>query len=167
MTKHLNGFGELVVELIKLEAAEYLALETGLEAILRRIQRTARSEIGTYQSEAGPFPGWAPLAEATKEERVRLGYTEDDPLKRTGALEESIEKERKGLEGVVGSTADEMLFLEFGTSKMPPRPVLGPAAFRNKPWLIKLAAAAVVSGFVGRDLISSALDDPAGDYLKG
>lgn len=157
MTKHFNSLGEMAIELIEVAAAEYLALEHGLDAVLGKIRRDAQAEIGKYQGSVGPFPAWEPLADSTQDERVRLGFTADDPLLRTGELQESIEKERQGLEGVVGSKSDVMVFHEFGTSKMPPRPVLGPAAFKNREWIERLAAAAVVAGFVGGDAIHRSL----------
>jgi hypothetical protein len=38
-----------------------------------------------------------------------------------------------------------MVFHEFGTSKMPPRPVLGPAAFRNKLAIQRLVGEAALA----------------------
>lgn len=153
----MNSLAEMAMELVRLEAAEYLALEQGLEAILTRIQRTAKSEFGVYQAGVGSFPAWPELADATKDDRLQQGYSEDEPLLRSGALRDDIQKERHGLEGVVGSASEVMVFQEFGTKNMPARPVLGPAAVRNSEAMQKLAAAAVVAGFIGQDKIHEAL----------
>ena len=45
-----------------------------------------------------------------------------------------------------------MPFHEFGTRNMPPRPVVGPAAFENREAIRQAVGAAVVTGIVGGDL---------------
>lgn len=157
MVKHLNSLGEMAVELLTLEVAERFALERGLEKVLKLIEAKAKAEFGHYQSEIGPFPAWPELADSTKERRVAAGYTENDPLLASGELMESLEHERQGLEGAVGTRDPKMEFLEFGTSKMPARPVLGPAGFSSKEAIQKLVGAAVVAGLVGKDVVHEAL----------
>lgn len=46
---------------------------------------------------------------------------------RTGNLRSSISADIRGLEAVFGPTAHYGVYLEFGTSRMSPRPFLGPA----------------------------------------
>ena len=139
--------------------AERLALEVGLERVLHVVAETARSEFGSYQPAIGGFPEWPELADSTKEDRASQGYTENDPLYRTGATQKSIatEVDKAALEGGVGSEDEKMLWFEMGTSKMPARPVLGPAAFRNKSAIQKLVGAAAVAGLIGEDQIHAAL----------
>src|SRR5690348_10894252 len=86
--------------LVKVAFKQELALHEGLKAALRLIRNRARQKMGHYQDQSGPFQDWAELAEATKEERLRLGYTENDPLLRSGELRNSIVDEAGVLEGV-------------------------------------------------------------------
>ncbi|WP_313682791.1 hypothetical protein, partial [Pantoea sp.] len=90
----------------------------------------ARSEIGTYQEAVGEFPAWQTLAEATEEDKARHGYPLDAPLERTGQMRDSIKSEAEGAEARAGSDDEKLFWHENGTSKMPPRPVIGPAAIR-------------------------------------
>jgi hypothetical protein len=157
VTKHLHSLGEMAAELAMRVPLIAVELHHGLEKIVERIEKTAKAEFGHYQPATGPFPQWPELADATQEERARLGFTENDPLLRTGARRDSIEHKVDGLEGLVGSTDEKMPFSEFGTATEPARPVLGPAAFRNRSAIEKLVGAAVVSGLIGRDQIHAAL----------
>ncbi len=149
MTKHLGDLGEMAVELLAMRVGVITELQHGLDKVLEKIEETAKGEFGEYQPNVGPFPAWAELAEATKADRAHQGFPENEPLLRTGDLQDSIEHERDGFEGVVGSKADIMLYHELGTANMPARPVLGPAAYRNKPAIEKLLCAAVVAGMIG------------------
>ena len=54
------------------------------------VEEEAKAEIGTYQDQAGPFIAWPELADSTKEDRTRQGFTENDPGLRSGAMRDSI-----------------------------------------------------------------------------
>src|SRR6185312_4618807 len=98
---------EMAEKLIKIAFAEEFALHEGLKAVAKKIEKTAKGEIGNYQKEKGQFPEWAELADSTIAEKERLGYAlPDNPLLRTGALRDSITSEVKGLEAVVGSKSE-------------------------------------------------------------
>lgn len=125
------------------------ATRQGLEVATAILQKEAKAEFGHYQAAEGPFPAWAELADATKEDRVMQGFAENDPLLRTGNLRDSIERETNDWEGIVGSTSEIMPFHEFGTAKMPPRPVLGPALYRKAEEIAELIGSFAVSGLVG------------------
>lgn len=157
MSRHFESLESFALHLLEREVATAVAIHEGLERVLARIEKTARDEFGNYQPSTGPFPEWAELADATKEDRLRQGYTENDPLLRSGELMESSSHEVHGLEGVAGSTDPRMVYLEFGTSKMPPRPVWGPALVKNHKAIQMMLGAAVVEGLVGGDLIHEAL----------
>lgn len=62
------------------------------------------------------------------------------PAKDTGTLEDSIEykvtKEGYDVVGLVGSTADYAIYLEFGTSKMAARPFLRPVLENKKKEIV-------------------------------
>lgn len=126
-----------------------VATRKGLEVATAILQKEAKAEFGHYQDTEGPFPEWAELADATKEDRVAKGFTENDPLLRTGDLRDSIERETSDWEGTVGSTSEIMPFHEFGTAKMPPRPVMGPALYRKAEEIAELIGSFAVSGLVG------------------
>jgi flagellar hook-length control protein FliK len=100
----------------------------GLEAAAVMVETEAKSLIGAYQDAAGPFAAWAELADATKAERSRLGFTENDPGLRSGQMRDSIGHVVRGRQGAAGSNDDHLLWFEFGTSRQPPRSVLGLAA---------------------------------------
>ena len=140
--------GEMIAHLAAMAAAETLALHHGLKKCAVAIEKTAKDEIGHYQGEVGPFAGWVQLAESTQADRVAKGYTANDPLLRTGELRDSIGHQVGGLEAVVGSTSDIMVYQELGTERIPPRAVLGPAAIRNKELIIKTLGHAAAEGLM-------------------
>lgn len=136
---------------------EVVTIDAGLEKCLVMMEKTAKGEIGHYQPQRGPFQDWAELADSTKEDRVRQGFTENDPLERTGGLRDSIGHEKGVLEGAMGSTSEIMAYQEFGTPTIPPRPVIGPAAFRNKERIQAILGASVISGMFNGKKIHPAL----------
>jgi hypothetical protein len=122
-------------------------IEIGFHIIVKEIEETAKEEIGVYQPAVGPFEAWAPLAESTKADRVRTGYTEDDPLERSGELKNSIESEVVGLAGIVGTKSEIGLWQEMGTDRIPPRPFIGPAYVRKIDPLMNAIGLAITKGF--------------------
>lgn len=112
------------------------AIADELEAQGAAIEASAKSKFGGYQA------GWVPLAESTKAERRRLGFTPDDPLFRSGGLRDDVRHKVDGdtvfigvepgqtLRGPDGKTIDAakvMAVQEYGDSRghVPPRPVFG------------------------------------------
>ena len=122
-------------------------LELGFHAIVKEIEETAKEEIGVYQPAYGPFDAWAPLAASTKADRVRSGYTEDDPLLRSGVLRDSIESEVVGLAAIVGTKKQIGLWQEVGTARIPPRPFIGPAYVRKIDPLMEMIRMSILEGF--------------------
>ena len=95
------------------------ALQT--EILAERVAETARNYLGEYQ------PGWAPLKEAT----IARKATGDSPLLETGEMRDSIDVRRVRyapdevlVAQSIGSSMDRALFMEEGTTKVPPRPFL-------------------------------------------
>lgn len=125
------------------------ATHRGLERASRIIETEAKAEIGTYQGQAGPFSGWAALAEATKADRVRQGYPEDEPLLREGDMRDSIGHVVEGHEAVVGSDSEIAVYQELGTSRIPARSFLGGAAFRKAEEVANALGHSVALGLVG------------------
>lgn len=122
-------------------------LEVVFRVIVKEIKETAKEEIGVYQPAVGPFDAWAPLATSTKADRVRQGYTEDDPLLRSGELRNSIESEVVGLAAIVGTKSQIGFWQEIGTDRIPPRPFIGPAYVRKIDPLMKSIEHAISRGF--------------------
>lgn len=122
-------------------------LEFTFNAIVKEIEETAKEEIGVYQPAYGPFDAWSPLAESTKADRVRLGYSEDDPLLRSGELRDSIESEIVGLTAIVGTKSEIGLWQEVGTDRIPPRPFIGPAYVRKIDPLMESIGRAISGSF--------------------
>ncbi|WP_324021801.1 hypothetical protein GC090_20050 (plasmid) [Pantoea sp. JZ29] len=122
-------------------------LESTFHAIVKEIEETAKEEIGVYQPSYGPFDAWSPLAESTKADRVRHGYTEDEPLLRSGELRDSIESELVGLSAIVGTKSQIGLWQEVGTDRIPPRPFIGPAYVRKIDPLVEAIGMAISKGY--------------------
>ncbi len=64
------------------------------------------------------------LAPSTQEERVRLGYTPNDPLVRSGGLRDSIQSAAVGPVAMAGSDDPIAEWQELGTATIPPRPAM-------------------------------------------
>jgi len=146
--KQFNGLGAFLEHMATVAARQNVALHQGLKKCAVLVEKTAKEEIGVYQSEIGDFPGWVELADATKADRLRQGFTENDPELRTGELRDSISHEIDGETAAVGSTSDIMVYQELGTDRIPPRPVLGPAALRNKESIQKILSHSVAEGLL-------------------
>jgi phage gpG-like protein len=158
MTEHETTFGGLAARFLGAAARLEVTTHIGLEHVAKHIEATAKEEIGTYQSAIGAFPAWAPLTESTKDDRVRQGFSEDEPLLRTGDLRDSISHEVRGHEAAIGSTSDIAVYQELGTGRIPPRPFLGPASVRSVPLVIETLGAAVVAGMRGTEALPAAYD---------
>lgn len=111
-------------------------LVTPTEALMTLAAADAKARIGHYQD------GWAPLAETTLHGwnghpgKIELGYAPpDNPLLRKGDMRDSIQglamRTLFGAEGAVGSNSKIALWQEMGTSRIPPRPFLGPALLHS------------------------------------
>lgn len=150
--KSFSSFAAMATEFVEVELGMAIALNRGLERVAVKIENTAKSEIGVYQDAAGPFPAWPELADSTEEQKAKAGFPANSPLLATGDMQGSIKHETEGLEAQIGTDDDKAVFHEFGTSRMPARPFMGPAAFRNKGAIQHLVGAAVVAGFVGADI---------------
>lgn len=151
-----TSFGAFALHLASVSAGQVVAVQSGLEAVAQRIEKTAKAEIGHYQAAVGPFSAWQELAESTKAERLAQGYTENDPLLRSGELRDSYEHQVQGGEALIGTKDDKGLWQELGTPTIPPRPVLGPAVEYNHTAIKRILGGAVVSGVMGQTSIPSA-----------
>lgn len=94
---------------IEYEAIRHAALEAGAKKFINY----AKDAIGTYEY------GWVPLQPAT------IAKHGDTPLLDTGAMRDSGSYEMRGDHAVAGFTDEKIVYHEFGTSRIPPRPVVG------------------------------------------
>ena len=135
------------------------AVHKGVEDGAVRIRKATQAQLGKYLE--GPEPGLptAPLADSTIEQRIREGYTPDDPGLRSGDMRDSY-GERVSSEGLmVKSTigSDEIKAVVFEVGRMeqgnyqPPRPELSIAAARNEDRVTRGVARMVVRTLAGRD----------------
>jgi hypothetical protein len=117
------------------------ATHAALEIAARIVEAKAKAAIGTYKY------GWPQLAESTQEDRAHKGFPANEPLLRTGELRNSIEHNSSPTEAHIGSNLDRAVWMELGTSRMPPRPFLAPSVFQNEA-LIKRAVRQVVGDYL-------------------
>jgi hypothetical protein len=113
-------FDQFTATLTKSMATTIPRLEVGLDKVGELAQTLAASYPGHERSE------WAPLADSTLEDKREHGWPVPSPLKRTGDMADSVEKEldASALEVVVGSREMKALWQEMGTPHIPPRPFL-------------------------------------------
>lgn len=144
-----SSMGALALHLVAAAAAEIKCLEHGLDECGKRLVETMKGEIGHYQQGIGQFEAWGELAESTEASKAAKGYPAEAPLKASGDMEGSFKHERHGLELIVGSTDPKMVYHEFGTLRMVPRAVVGPAVLRNKEYIRRTIGRAAVEGLIG------------------
>ena len=152
------------VHLASLEVAVRQEMQRGLKRALVVIENDAKAQIGHYQGEVGEFPAWAPLADSSEKEKDRIGAPLGAPLLRHGGLYASFEHEVLAFDdGVVGSTDPTLIYHEFGTEKMPPRPVLGPAVVKNRERIQQILGKAIVQGILGGEVVAAGAEYFGGD----
>jgi phage gpG-like protein len=152
-----KSLGSLALHMASQEVALLASLHAGLEKCAVRVEKTAKDEIGHYQPGIGPFPAWAELADSTEEQKSKNGYPAGSPLLASGEMQNSITHTTHVLEAVIGSTDKKMVYHEFGTLKIPARPVLGPAILRNKEYIRRVLGLATVTGLIGGSVIHPSL----------
>jgi len=133
---YFSTFGALVKSLDAVRRRLSRSIAAELEAQGAAIEASAKSKFGGYQT------GWPPLADSTKAERTRLGFSPDDPLFRSGGLRDAVHHRVEGqsvfigvepgetLHGPAGKEVEAVLIMqvqEYGDSRgrVPPRPVFG------------------------------------------
>lgn len=144
--KELNGFLGAALQFAALDIALHESMKNGLEEAARRIAETAKDEVGHYQPAVGPFNKWDDLAESTEANKAQRGFPANAPLERTGGFRDSGQFEVKGFDAVVGSKDEKAPWFEFDTSRMPPRPVIGPVVIHNSRFIKSIIGRAVVEG---------------------
>ncbi|SRR6266852_2584589 len=111
------------------------------------VAKQAKAQIGKEHEM------WPALAPSTVKDRVSKGYAPNAPLLRDGTLRDSIvwtaRPTHDGAEGSIGSDLDRALWLEIGTSKIPPRSFLVSSIISMEPHIIKMATRMLASTLEG------------------
>lgn len=143
-----RSISEFAAHLRMVSMAISEAEHVGLDEAATLIEKQAKAEIGEE------LPQWPALADSTVREKEALGFTGSvsgtDPMLRTGELRDSISHEVGNRIAVVGSDDPVAIYQETGTSRIPPRPFLSTAAFREgaaAASTVGLAVANAVAGF--------------------
>ncbi|WP_241767786.1 hypothetical protein [Tanticharoenia sakaeratensis] len=135
------------------------------------IKTETKVQIGHYLE--GPEAGLptAPLADRTINERIRMGYTPDDPGLRSGDMRESygtrVSESALRVDASIGSDDLHAVYFELGrtiyTDKgvnyQPPRPELSVAAIRNEDRVVDGVSRAIVRALEGRPLPNRPVTD--------
>jgi hypothetical protein len=126
-----------------------------LEVIGKYVKEKAQSKFGVPQNGDGKFPAWPEdLADSTQAQRVKLGFTPNDPLYRNGELMNSIDYKVEPNKLQVGSANPIMEWQEFGTATIPPRPVLGAAMYESVEVIKKALGVMMVNWLTGEKKIN-------------
>ncbi len=136
---------DFVAKLATIEKDMQAAAEQTVVRGSKLIAKKAKAQMGHEQ------PYWPALKPETIA-RKRRGNT---PLLETGELRDSIEwtvpirENATTVSGYVGSNNPKAEWHEFGTSRVPPRPFLGPAAMGAEKELHAIAQREVAKAFAG------------------
>jgi phage gpG-like protein len=131
-TFSLLGF---VRHLAVLEADMHAAEHAIIMKACIMIANAAKEALGTYEF------GWVSL----KPETIARKMRGDSPLLETAELKNSIQWNASGNTGAVGTDLDRGMWMEFGTSKIPPRSFLAAAAQQQEHLIHEMAIKAVRS----------------------
>lgn len=128
MAGNVSGFGAVFSMLGRIAGLE-AEVAADPEQIAHEMAAAMQAELGTYQE------GWPALADATQQQRVREGYTPDDPLLRSGQMQSDITawqgEDGEWRAGVLADaqSAQAALAAELGTLRgEPARPFVQPIA---------------------------------------
>lgn len=141
---------ELAAKLGEIALQQHEMERNALEKAAVVVEKRAKEKVGEYQEQAGPFIAWPELADATKEDRLHRGFTENDPGLRTGEMRDSIEHVVEGNEAQVGSNDDKLVWFELGTVKQPPRSVLGGAVVDEMDRIGEIVGEHAVAALIGK-----------------
>ena len=119
-----HSIAEFAASLAGFEAGYLLWEHEALERAGKIVEEEAKRVIGTYDY------GWPQLADQTQDQRARAGFSENEPLLRTGELRDSIEHTVVEHDHAcyVGSNSKIAVYQELGTSRIPPRSFIGGAS---------------------------------------
>jgi hypothetical protein len=152
---------DFLAHLARLPGAVQAAQRRGEEAAGKDLVRHAQAMIGTEDE------GWAALAASTVAEKERKGWTgrvsATDPLYAEGGyrLSFGFRIDEKGL--LWGTTDPVAPFLEYGTMRMPARPVVGSVMFVHGHGAANLVAGHLIAAMTGRSPPQSQIGGAGGE----
>ncbi|WP_099347940.1 hypothetical protein [Acetobacter aceti] len=141
-----------------------VAVHRGVQDGAELIRDTVKGQIGQYLE--GPEDGLptAPLADSTIDDRIRKGFTPNDPGLRSGEMRDGygarVGEEGLEVEASIGSDDLKAVYFELGTVRdgqfhQPPRPELSVAASRCEQKIARGAGRMIVRALEGRPLPNS------------
>jgi HK97 gp10 family phage protein len=143
MTTKVFSLLEFIAEIPAIQRDLHASGPKIVEEACKIVQRKAKAAVGKQHEE------WPPLAESTIADKQKHGYATPKPLLRSGELRDSIEYTVHGNEGAVGTDKEYAPFLEFGTSKMPPRSFLVSSAISSEDKIRRMAVATTIAALSG------------------
>ena len=153
-----HSLTDLIAHLAKIELAQHAMERHALEKCARLVEKRAKAKIGEYQPQSGPFAAWAELSDATKNDRARHGYADDDPLLRTGGMRDSIEHTVADGVAQIGSNSDIAVYQELGTAHIPPRSFLGGAMADSVDEIKEIVGGSVKAALVGEHVFNRKME---------
>jgi HK97 gp10 family phage protein len=157
-TLSLAGFAAKMAEIVVVADTE---ARHALEEAAQIVEKEAKNSLGVYQGQSGPFVAWAELSDFTKDDRVKQGYSENEPELRDGTMRDSIEHTVTvsgfKTEAEIGSNNEVLRYQELGTQNMPPRSILGGALFRKADEVVKVIGESVYGALTGEQVHKGAI----------
>ena len=152
--KTYKSFGELARKLQDCTKNLEITIGAAMEESAVIVEVAAKEEIGHYQrenmgDERGRWEDWAELKDSTKADRLRSGYTENDPLERSGEMRDSIQHVALPKSFAVGSSSQILLWQELGTEHIQPRSVLALSLFRNTKIILSIIGKTIEKTLAG------------------
>ena len=139
----------LAAKLTALQGGALLAQQHALSEGAKIVHEEARDRIGTYQGAAGPFGAWPQLAQSTQDERVREGYSPNDPLLRSGDMRDSLEWNASPFQANIGSDSPVAKAQELGDGDdLPARSFLGGAAYSKEEEVVDKVRQELVAAYI-------------------
>ena len=155
--REFRSIAAFVTHIAEVDVVQREGQAIGLERAAVIIETEAKAEIGHYQEAVGPFAAWAELADSTKADRVQRGFSENEPLLRTGALRDSIQHRSDNSDAMIGSDSPIAEYQELGTATIPPRSFLGGAAARKSEEAVNEIGRHIVAGLIGVNVFQGRL----------
>jgi hypothetical protein len=141
VNRPFKSIGDLARHLRAVADALPAAEERMLSLAGAAVQRIARDKLGKYQ------PGWPELAPATIADKAAHGWPTPSPELRSGAMGDSVGVSVHPPAVTIGSASEIAKWQEFGTSRMPPRPSIGPAMIEALPEIEAIEVGGVMETF--------------------
>ena len=116
-----------------------------LEEAAQHLEHRVRQVLGTYDLS----PTWPQLTAATQADRVRKGFTPNDPLFRDGShIRDTMRHSSTTTDARVGTDSQIAEWMELGTRRAPPRSFLRLSAIEQERELVRILRRGALRRFV-------------------